>query len=292
MIYFSLPNHLENFHLNTFIYGLSRSHPNYFKDKISFYNYAISFPYLSWNGGSNNNAGPGVYYNTMLEFGQNLVLPGVINCANVLLEDYDFYDCQGQTILEIFNNGSNIIEISSIPFKEQIENKYPNYRYKFSKQADLITEFTPEILEAIHNQPEFLYIGIPDKYSRNLGWLKNLGSKRKLEITVNPICDFNCQQRDVCLLKEHQNQLDYSGEFHCENCKKHIDNFNLSNMLTIEEIKKSYLPIGINHFTFAPSVSRKSDDWSSLYINYFIKPEYQVTVLQMLGSSFRKGFQI
>mgnify|MGYP003302101781 CR=1 FL=1 len=57
-------------------------------------------------------------------------------------------------ILNIFHDGSTILEISSIPLMEKIHKDYPNYYFMFSKQADLISEFTPEILNEIFDNDQ------------------------------------------------------------------------------------------------------------------------------------------
>lgn len=199
----------------------------------------------------------------------------------MLLEDYDFYDCQGQMVLELFNNGSNILEISSIPFKEKIQSLYPNYRYKFSKNADLITEFTPEILNIIADQDDFLYVGIPDKYTHDLDWLKKLSCKKKCEITINPICNKNCKSKDTCLLQEHQNQIDYSSRQFLNSCNKNCDIFDINSIITIEQLLEQYKPLGFTHFTFSASYSKSQEEWLTFYLQYFLKSEFYLPALQM-----------
>lgn len=285
MLYFSLPNYFENNVINNFFQLLNKQNKDWFKTPVVFYNNSGQLPYLSWNGGINSNIGPGIYHYSMVDAARTSMLPTCINCANVLLEDYDFYDCQGQTMLEIFNNGSNILEISSIPFKEKIQEKFPNYRYKFSKSADLITEFTPEILEAIGNCEDILYIGIPDKYSYNLEWLKQLKQKSKCEITVNPICNCNCKTIDTCLLHEHQNQIDYSANQFLSQCNKCMDIFDFNSIITIETILNTYYKLGFSHFTFTHNYFKTADEWLSFYIQYFLKPEVHLEALKLFKAT-------
>ena len=271
MLRFALPNFVENYHINSFFHELSKTMPSAFKTNISFYIQQGSLPYHSWSGGVNSNVGNGVYYRNLVELQSLNFLPSRLNVANVLLEDYDFFDCFSQTALEVFNCGSTVLEISNMPLMDYIKSKYPHYRYVFSKQADLINEFTPELLNSIANSGEFMLIGIPDKHTFNLEWLKKLEKKSMYEITVNPICPANCPTHDVCLLKEHQNQLDYYGAqltTTCQRCNHYLE---IQDTLDIETILRDYK--GFTYFTFNSTYVKTPQEWLDFYLNYFIKPE-------------------
>lgn len=276
MLYFTLPNFCENFQLNLFMHSLTKTMPEAFKTKIVFCSQQGSFPYCSWNGGVNSNVGAGVYYNDLVDIQRSHALPFRINMSNVLLEDYDFYDNYSQTILEIFHDGSSFIEISSVPFMEKISQKYPYYRFMFSKNANLMTEFTPNLLNSMQDLDKFMLYGIPDKYTFDLVWLNQLQHKNKYEITVNPICPASCTNCDICTLKEHQNQLDYSNKSIFALCDKSFNVLNMQNVLTIETILKDYK--GFNRFTFSNSYIHTSEEWIDFYIKYFIKPEFYLQV--------------
>ena len=274
MIYFTLPDAAVRYDINNFMFQLNKMHPNFFKTKVSFYATKCIFPYLSWTGGVVSNTGNGMYFNDIIQFQETQVLPMHLNMSNVLLEDFDYDDCFGQTILTNCNNGSNVIEISSIPFMEKIAKDYPHYRFNLSAQADLITEFTPELLNCITDENKFLYIGLPAKFNYNKEFLSQLKSKKTYEITVNPPCLCDCA--DVCTLKLHQNQIDYVRHSHVNSCSK----INRNTMISIEEIKKDFLPMGFNHFTFSSNVQVSNDDTFYFYLQYFIAEEFHSTVEQ------------
>lgn len=280
MMYFALPNFYEHYFLNAFMCEMNKARPEFFKTKVSFYCNQGALPYHSWNGGINSNYGPGAYYQDFIGLQSRAQIPYRVNCANVLLEDYDFYDNLSQIALECLNNGSIVLEISSIPLMEKLQEKYPYYRYMFSKQADLITSFTPEMIDSIIDTDQFTLVGIPDKYTFDVAWLKEIKHKSKCEITVNPLCPASCKNHDACLLKEHQNQLDYSNQQQRCSCSNRLEIFNEKNILSIEKLK-DYTKMGFNRFTFSNVYNASIDEVASFYFNYFIKPEYLLEVVGM-----------
>lgn len=285
MLYFSLPNFFENVKVNNFLYTLNKYHPDYFKENITIEACNGAVPYLCWSGGINSNVGTGALYPQFTNCQQNCILPIYINCANVLLEESDYDDNLGNVILDIFDNGSNVIEISSIPFMEYISENYPNYHFCLSKQADLITEFTPELLNALLDSDKFKKICLPDKLNDNFDFIKELSHRNKIEITINPICSHHiCDNPDACLFREHKNQLDYYGEQLRFMCTKRNQYLDTDKIPSLEELKKTYAPYGINHFTFTNTYELNELQWVSFYIAYFIKQEYV-----MLAQSFWEG---
>lgn len=288
MLYFALPNFFENFHFNAFLHNLSKTHPHFFKTKVSFFTQQGGFPYHSWNGGINSNIGNGAYYDDFIDLQRRSGMPFRINCANVLLEDYDFHDNMSQIMLECLNNGSVILEVSSIPLMEKIQEKYPQYRFMFSKQADLITEFNPDLINGIIDTNNFVYIGIPDKYTFNLEWLKLIKRKGICEITVNPLCPASCKNCDVCLLKEHENQIQYSNQRLRETCNDRINIFDEKNILTIEKILSTYSKMGYNRFTFSNIYAVKDTDYQSFLLYYFIKQEYLNEAMSMWSAQIEQ----
>lgn len=282
MLNFTLPNFYEFYYLNEFIFKISKQNPEYFKTPISFIQLSGGFPYCSWTGGYNSNYGVGAFYRDFEQCYRQASTPLRINFSNVLLEDYDFYDAMANTICEVNHNGSNLISIANIPLFETLKEKYPNYSFVFSREADLITPFTPEILNAISENDEFKLIELPERVSNDFDFLKALKQKRKYEIVVNPLCNPQCKNYDKCHINEHQKQLDYSSFSNFRNCIKVNSNYsNNKNLLSIESLKSLYVPLGITHFTFSPFLYGENHmNVLYFYVQYFIKPEYQQVVLE------------
>lgn len=284
MIKFTLPNFFDYFYINQFFITLSKSNPNFFKKEIAFIQHSGPFPYLSWNGGFNCNSGGGAYYTDFTNCYRLTSLPIRFNMANVLLEEFDYNDNMGNSILETNHNGSNLIEISNLDFMEKIAQQYPNYKFVLSKQADLITPFSSELLNSITEADKFFLIGLPDKFNKDFDFLQSLKRKKQFEITVNPLCSAKCKHYDTCLLNIHKLQLEYSGQQPIQNCLKsnHFNNF--EKLLSLEEIEEKYIPLGFSHFTFS-SVVLPASEVFSFYTKYFIKEEYQQQVMNMFNVS-------
>jgi hypothetical protein len=277
MIYFTLPNFYENLEANIFIHDLCKMHSEYFKEKVSFYSLTGAFPFSSWNGGINCNVGHGAFYGHFVDMQNNapLVLPARLNMANVLLEPEDYYDHMNNAILKIYNDGSTVLEVSSIPLMEHIQEKYPEYRFMLSSQADLITPFTPEVLNSLFETEKFTLVGLPIYLNHDFDFLKQLKHKTKVEITVNPICPDSCEGYRNCWLAEHQNQIEYSGAQNILNCANISKFLNVNNIISLEEIKNTYIPLGFNHFTFSTQYLLNQNEMVDFYIQYFIKDEYK-----------------
>ena len=282
MIYFTLPEFYENFMLNNFFIKLLRERPELFKTKLNIIQTSGNFPYCCWNGAHNSNHGIGAYYNDYSTCSLKNGVPLRLNCANVLLETTDFNDAMGNVILDLCHNGSNLIEISNLDFMEKIIEKYPNYKFVFSKYAHLMTEFTPDLLNDIIGFQKFNLIGIPESFNKNFDFLTNINQKKYLELTVNPICPLKCKQLFDCEMNEQKGQLCYSCISLYNQCKK-VTKFNIHNpaFISIEEIQKIYLPMGITHFTFSSGVINDNYTMFNFYTHYFIKPEFHQLVLDL-----------
>ena len=275
MIYFTLSNFCFFNKVNNTIYELSRNKKSMLKDPNIMINaQSGSIPFQCWSGDINNNVSNGMFYNNILSLQQNNALNIRFNFANILLEDYDYYDNLGNVALQMFNETGASIEISSIPFMEFLQEKYPYYDFVFSKQADIINPFNKDVLDILTQQNNLQLIGLPDRMLFDLPLLKTLSKKNKLELTVDPLCPIDCKEYSNRMILEQQNQLKYSGTsvfYNCPKCYLNIIDFPI---ITIEQIQETYLPLGFNHFTF--STNYKMDELSQLifYIRYFFKPEY------------------
>jgi hypothetical protein len=185
--------------------------PEWFKAPVSFTYVTGSYPYCSWNGGSNVNYGVGAYYHDFINCSSRTSVPIRLNMSNIYLDNYDFYDNMANTILNLNDNGSNTIEISNLDLMEYIKSNYKNYKFMFSKQAHLITPFTADLLNSIVDFNNFYQIGIPLDKNKDFDFLQSLKQKNLYEITVNSRCPFNCKHMINCLTAEHLSQLEYSG---------------------------------------------------------------------------------
>lgn len=272
MFKFTLPNIYENKKLNNFLIQLNKTHPEYFKCNVNFIQESGAMPYCSWSG-YNSNIGAGITAFEFTQISRYNHIPIRLNFANILLENFDFEDCMGQAILKAMHNGSNLIEISNLELMDYILEKYPNYKFIFSKQADLVTDFTPEILNQFVEVDKFELIGIPDKYTKDFDFLNGLQKKSKFEITVNYPCPINCRTYKTCAIQEHKTQLAYSGIPVLWNCKKCYAHSSEKSILSLEELKEKYVPLGFSNFTFSHYTPTNANELLDFYLSYFIKTD-------------------
>lgn len=277
MIYFTLPNFYLNYNLNQIFNKYIQENPNALKYPIKFQYMTGNFPFNIWNSNLNITVDRGAFYSDFQNVKEmNKNLPIRFNLSNVLADELDFYDAMTNTILDIFNTSEYCIEISNLSFMEYIQSKYPNYSFVFSKEANWMTDFEPELIDNIIEYNKFKLISLPSKFNTQLDLLKTFQYPEYLELTINPLCPFNCQFQESCAIQEHKMQLEYSEASQYKECTKRYNIFN-TQLLTLDEIMNVYLPLGICHFTI--------DSWDNnyiqanyleFYIKYFIKEEYQM----------------
>lgn len=274
MIYFTLPNFFQNNELINFFKIISKEKQNYFKFPVAFSYATGNFPYCYWNGGYNNNDGPGLLYSDFFNFNLNSAIPLRFNCSNVYLKNIDYEDTMANTILNICENGSNSISISDLNFYEFLKEKYPNYSYVFSKEANLKYPISEEIINTLSEY--FDYIEIPYFKTCDLNFLNNLKNKNKIELTINSLCPMNCSNYFNCQLQEHLSQYNYSINNNYLNCSKKINNCYIS----LEQIVEQYIPLGFSHFSFTET-ENINNDFLFFLIDYFIKEEYKYEILKI-----------
>lgn len=277
MIYFTLPNFYLNFNLNKEFNKYIIENPTELKYPIKIQFMSGNFPFNIWNGGLNNVFDKGATYKDFLfYFNNNKDLPIRFNFSNILADDLDFTDAMTNSILEIFNTYNCFIEISNIPFMEYIQKKYSNYNFIFSKEADWIADFSPELINTILNYNKFTLISLPTRFNNNIKELELFNHPEKLELTINPLCPNNCQFKESCAIQEHKMQLEYSESSQYRECTKRYNIFN-TQLITLDDIVKNYLPIGICHFNIDGWENNYTEtNYLNFYVSYFIKKEFQM----------------
>lgn len=283
IIYFTLPNFYFNLNINNFFYSLSKAKQEYFKLPIAFNCATGNFPYCYWNGGYNNNAilKQEIGYKHFAEISQASFLPLRFNCANVLLQKEDFYDNMGNLILQLNENGSNTIEISNLELYLYLKEKYPTYRFVFSPQAELLYDITPEFINLIAKEDDFKIISLFEDKTLDLEFLEQINHRKKIELTVNPICNLQCPRYFDCQYYSHKTQYDYSFKNEYKNCNKSLTYQYRTPLISLEDIQNTYIPLGITHFRLSETICDSKDNLIIFLINYFIKEEYHDAVYQL-----------
>jgi len=298
MIYFTLPNFYNNINLNSAICAYFGDPLNHKKmiAPVKFIASSGSYPYSYHNGGINNNKGQLLRYSDyekIISFGNFPVNTAIrLDLSNIYLTEKDFDDCMLNTILNTHHNGSTQIELWSIGLLEYIKSNYPNFSYIFSANADIINPINSEIINSLIDSKEFELISLPIKYNRDIEFLKQIQSRKCLELTVNDIC-VKCteSQHLECKGQENECQYYYSQKSPITNCKKRM-RYNMRDtvLISLDDIKTIYLPLGITHFKLCEYLHTKNHeiDFIFFFIEYFVKPEYQKEVLNYLLKEVNK----
>lgn len=280
MIYITLPEFYFNFNI---INLFSKLPKHYFKTDLSFSASSGNFPYCYWNGGFNNNTSKLALYHSIHQCIDNIRTPIRFNCSNIYLTKDDLDDTMANLILKIGETGSNEIAISNLEFYEILKEKYPNYKFVFSREADLIYPMTSEIINLINEQNIFKFIEIPEVKVKDFEFLKAIKQKNKIELPINTLCNFDCYSFKNCKYHEHKSQYDYSQTNNYINCSMRQGYDEQEKILiTLEEIIEKYLPLGINHFSLAPIMNSQKDSLLIFLINYFVKEEYHNEIYNII----------
>lgn len=209
-------------------------------------------------------------------------IPIRLNCANILLsKTEDFYDTINHTILSLCHNSSNYIEVSTLDLLYFLQEKYPHYQFVFSKEADLIVPFSPDIVNAINEKQCFRLVSLPERVSCDIEFLQAIKRKHSIELTVNTTCDFKCFNYESCAKMQHLNQYNYSGENPQLLCQKRVPYHQGKVLLDLDTIVNDYVPMGITHFRLAEVAENPRDRLLIFLVKYFIKEEYQTQVFEM-----------
>lgn len=279
MINFTLPCFFHNFKLNNYFIDLQRLHPEYFLARVNFNNISGNFPYNYWNGGYNNNLNSSNFtdYQSIFTY---IFVPLNFNCSNIFLTEEDLDDAKMNLILELNQTGNNIITVSNFSILKFLQDKYPYYHYNLSREAHLINNFTPEIINSILEKKNFNLIELFPNV--DFEFLKKIKNKEKINILIGNKKCYNCRYYTECKINEHINQYNFSNQMKMFNCPIRNDiQFNL----TLNDIIEKYIPLNITHFSFDDYIMSNNMNLLNTYIDFFIKDEYKYLV----EKNFYKG---
>ena len=278
MINIFLPNFNEYLELNNFFINLQRENKDkqkMFKFKNLNFSYIHgSFNYCYWNGLLNSNHGLTVMYDDFLYYSNKAEVPLSLNFSNICLENCDFYDSMGNTILKLLENGSNIIELSNLDFMKYINEKYPFYKFILSSNYFLINKNID--YKELNENENIKFIIIPDDKRNDLDFL-NQFNKNKIILGINPICDINCQNLSNCIFVNNLSQYNYSNMCPQFNCNKINIYNNNSYILNIEQ----YVKKGYHNFLIYEDINIEFEKYFNLLFDLFIKDEYKQEVMSL-----------
>lgn len=288
MIYFTLPNFYTSNQLNKIIYNYSKDINNQHKFvvPVKFIGEKGNYPFCYHSGGLNHNSSPLARWQDFHTMCNSDSWIGMrLDCSSIFLNDDDFNDSLLNTILEVHETGSTYIELSNLKLMEYIEQKYPNYMFILSANADLLNKHTPEVINTMIESEKFHLISLPKCYNDNMEFLKAINHRNKLELTVNSLCHCDLEQCNKCIVKENETQYYYSGQSIISACpERYMYNAAKNTLISLNDIKQKYLPLGITHYALAEYPNTKQDMFHFIFFfaDYFIKPEFREEVLFIL----------
>lgn len=269
MLNLSLPRMYFADNINNFFKKIVSNEDKKLKTELTIFGVSGSFPYMYWNGKFNNNKGNGIFREQLQSLsGKGLGFPLHLDCSNVLLTQEDYYDTFGNIILELFQTGSELIEISNINFLNYINNKYPYYKFILSEYYYLQGQnYTTEILNNEHIK--YFKCSLENKELIDI-----IPNKTKIIASINYKC-FTCPNYSDCNISLQLAQYNYSEKDVSRDCLI-LQNYKCPSLDDLKVIQKE---TGISHFAIEDSF-KNNQDYFYFLLDYLIKPEYQKDILE------------
>ena len=270
MIRFTLPRFLDNLSLNECLITLSRSNPEYFNFQNSIFSYADGAPaFFYWSESNYNNINK-AHLITREELDYVNACSGaklVLDCANPLLVPTDLYDVTANAIISTLNNGSNCALVSSPLMVEFFTNNYPDYYLIGSDhywKQDPDKQYVDKLMTIRRRALD------DNQYYADI-------AKSKICMCIASAC-WGCDKYEQCWEQDCLSRTLFSEKANMPACPLGRMQF-----LTVADInnliKKGYSSFYIDaNFILADDTTF----FIKLYIDLFIKPEYQAIVKELL----------
>lgn len=281
MLYFTLPSLYKYPNLSKKIFEMNKK---VFKENIKIISQTEYIPYCYAQGLMLKNTEDLLSYGKMQNISNSSSFNIVkrIDASNIYFNPDNFDDEQFNLILNFYQNGSNQIDISNFQLLEYIKMNYPNYDINLSSNADLIANFTPEIINAINSFQKFNLITLPYYLSINENFLSQLENPSCIELTINSRC-FNCPIESQRECQKKENDLIYWFKS-SNDCGKNISSYSKKGLISLDMAEEYSRKFGINHFRIAEFSNSKREYLNFMYffVKYFIKEDKQEEVLYYL----------
>ena len=203
--------------------------------------------------------------------------------SNSLLRQEHLADKKCNRLCALLNQqeGNGVIVHSDL-LLEYLKQKYPNL-YFVSSTTKVLTDFR-QFLDEV-NREDFRFV-VPDfRMNKAFGELNTLTEvqRGKVEFLCNECCWFGCQDRRMCYENVSRKNLGESCPDHVCTAPGGSQGYRFSKAMEnpgfigIEDIRKTYLPMGFSHFKIEGR-GLGSALILELLLYYMTKPEYQIHV--------------
>ena len=203
--------------------------------------------------------------------------------SNSLLRQEHLSDKKCNRLCALLNRqeGNGVIVHSDL-LLEYLKQKYPNL-YFVSSTTKVLTDFR-QFLDEV-NREDFRFV-VPDfRMNKAFGELDTLTEvqRGKVEFLCNECCWFGCRDRRMCYENVSRKNLGESCPDHVCTAPGGSQGYRFSKAMEnpgfigIEDIRKTYLPMGFSHFKIEGR-GLGSALILELLLYYMTKPEYQIHV--------------
>ena len=233
-----------------------------------------------WSGGRNKHAMDNTE-NAVANFMSVIGISCRITFTNCLLLPEHLSDTHCNITLKKFYNENNGIIVYSDILEQYIRDKYPNYKI-ISSTTKCIRD-KEQVLEELEKDYETVVLDY--NFNKDFDFLKQIQKKEKCELLVNAVCYPNCQNRHkhyelISAVALHRDDLTY--DFHCPASHRlFYEAMQNPLFISVEEIEKTYLPMGYQHFKIEGRTTQ-IDDLIEALVYYMVKPEYQIEIRERL----------
>lgn len=284
-LYFSIPDFYYNFGINSALLNLIGTRPEMINDNVVIDSIYGSFPAAIWNGGrlaigvpdSKNVERTLAYFN-------NRGLSCRYTFTNCLLEEKHVHDTFCNILMQKADNGKNAVIITSDILEGYLREEYPNFEYISSttKCIRTIDDFNKEC------EKDYSLCVLHYDFNNNIEELKKIKYPEKTEIILNEQCASNCKRREQHYTDISRTQLNFEPKIGFDNSHCVLDTYcevmGRKHYISYQDIVETYAPLGFNHFKVVGRATEKVNVIES-YVQYFIRPEYQVKARLILSNS-------
>lgn len=290
-IYFSIPGYCSHYRLNMILLKIKKYHQDKFYDDIIIDSIYDCFPGCIWNGGRppmNNQPVSNQDIEYIMDNFNKREISIRHTFTNSFLSEEHLLDTFGNFILNVSSKTGikTGITLNSPLLKNYIENKYPNNFYINWSATKCLSDINEINILSKNN------LVIPSYQDINNEWdkIQKLQYPENIELIVDESCIDDCVYKSIHYLNLNAYTLFKNNNFKGCPFEKSANYYDKrtkrKHNISIEDIRKKYLPLGINKFKIA---GREENDINLIetYINYFVKIEYKDYIRnEFLGSLF------
>lgn len=293
-INYILPGLYENFLINKEFLDVFKKYKKYFYDNANIRAVYGNFQYSTWDGGRVFTK----YKHANLEeieeifsFYKKENIPIRFIFTNTKIKKENCFDRFNNLVLSICEDENNEIVVNSPILEEYIRTNYPKYSF-VSSTTKCITDVN-KLKEEINN-PKYSMVCFDYNLNHNKNFLEKLSpsEKEKCEFLINAICPPGCPERKQHYDLNSYSSLNYGKKFKMRACG--IDGNGLgpedkcqTTHINPDEMFSYYLPNGFNNFKIEGRTFTAYFHLCNL-VKYMVKPEYQIYIMSLFTSFFKK----